>query len=93
MNTFDLTVSTPDGNAFSGECYRIILRGAGGDLAVMANHTPFITSVKTGKVRITTADGDEKTLFTEGGLLTVAENRVTLLAGAVTVPEDYDEKN
>jgi len=46
MNTFKLTVSTPDGNAFSGYAQALFVRGSEGDLAVLANHAPLVTSVK-----------------------------------------------
>ena len=51
MKTFKLIVSSPDGNVFEGEIAQLILRGAGGDLAVMAGHIPFITPVKPGVCR------------------------------------------
>ena len=50
MNTFTLTVATPDGNRFQGEAVGLFVRGAEGDLAVLAGHTPFITAVQAGGV-------------------------------------------
>ena len=46
MNTFQLNISSPDGKIFEGAVARITVRGAEGDLAVMAGHVPFITSVR-----------------------------------------------
>ena len=46
MNTFGLTISSPDGNIFQGEAVKLSVRGIEGDLAVMAGHIPFITAVK-----------------------------------------------
>ena len=46
MNTFTLTVATPNGTAWSGKVVMLSLRGIAGDLAVMAGHIPFATSVK-----------------------------------------------
>ena len=79
MNTFPLTVSSPDGAIFSGSAQRITLRGAEGDLAVMAGHVPFITSVQAGDCRVILEDGSEKTFSLQGGLLTVRAEGVTLL--------------
>ena len=45
MNTFHLTVASPDGNKFDGEVYKLDVRGVEGELAIMAGHIPFITSV------------------------------------------------
>lgn len=82
MNTFSLVVSTPYGNKFEGEAKGLYLRGADGDLAVLAGHIPFITSVVPGKCKIEISDEEERTGTTDGGILTVAESKVTLLSGS-----------
>jgi F-type H+-transporting ATPase subunit epsilon len=82
MNTFLLKVSSPDGNRFEGEAVRLSLRGTEGDLAVLAGHIPFITSVKPGNCTIELPDGTEKVGRVDGGILTVSETVVTLLAGS-----------
>ena len=81
MNKFTLTVSSPDGNLFKDDVIKLTLRGAEGDLAVLAGHTPFITSVKSGECHIHISDSEVKTATTEGGLLCVADNTVTFLTG------------
>ena len=82
MNTFKLTITSPDGELFSGEVLRIILRGAEGDLAIMAGHIPFVTTVKSGECRILLEDESEKTGYADGGILTVSSEKVTLLSGS-----------
>lgn len=82
MNTFNLTISSPDGTLFNGEAVKLVLRGAGGELAVMASHAPFITSVQQCDCRVELDDSTEKVGHTDGGLLTVAANKVTLLSGS-----------
>ncbi len=84
MNTFLLAVSSPDGDIFREEVCSISLRGAEGDLAVMAGHIPFVTTVKPCEVKIITEDGETKVGKTEGGILTVSNNMVTLLSGSFT---------
>ena len=79
MKTFPLIISSPDGDLFRGEAEMLILRGTEGDLAVMAGHIPFITSVVPCEVKITLPDGSEKVGNADGGLLTVAADGVTLL--------------
>ncbi len=81
MKTFPLTIASPDGNLFDQPVVRLILRGTEGDLAVMAGHIPFITAVRPGDCRVELEDGSEKLGRLDGGLLTVAEDRVTLLSG------------
>ena len=88
MNTYKLTVATPDGNRFEGEVIGLFLRGAEGDLAILAGHVPFITSVKAGQCRIHLPDDDEKSATVDGGLLTVTADRVTLLSGSFAWDEE-----
>lgn len=79
MNTFLLNISSPEGKLFSGDAGCITLRGAEGDLAVMAGHVPFITSVQPCDVHVTLPDGSVRVGRAESGLLTVSHNEVTLL--------------
>ena len=57
MNTFLLAISSPEGDIFRDNVRMISLRGAEGDLAVMAGHIPFVTTVKPCNVKITLDDG------------------------------------
>ena len=82
MKTYQLTISSPDGCLYTGQVERITLRGAEGDLAVMAGHVPFITSVQPGDCLVHLEDGTIKNGKTEGGLLTVTHDAVTLLTAA-----------
>lgn len=82
MATFQLTVSSPDGHLFQGEAAALMVRGSEGDLAVLAGHIPFITAVAACDCRIQLPDGTERAGHTDGGLLTVDKDAVTLLSGS-----------
>lgn len=82
MKTFPLTVSTPNGNMFQDEAVRIILRGTEGELAVLAGHMPFVTTIQACDCRIESADQAERVGHTSGGILTVGHHGVTLLCGS-----------
>ena len=82
MKSFKLSVAAPDGNIFDGEATGIFLRGASGDLAVLADHTPFITSVVPCKGKVTDENGEEKPFEIERGLLTVSKEKVILMSGS-----------
>ena len=88
MSTYKLTIATPDGNPFEGEACGLFVRGAEGDLAVLARHTPFITSVRAGVCRVLLPDGEEKSATLDGGLLTVGTDAVTLLSGSFQWDEE-----
>ena len=81
MKTYQLTVSTPDGHVYDGNVVALFLRGAEGDLAVMAGHIPFATVVQAGKCKIETDDGEFKTANIGSGILTVGDEKTILLSG------------
>ena len=82
MKAFSLKISSREGNVFNGEAVKLIVRGTEGELAVMAGHIPFITSVVKCNCNIHVHDGIIKTASTEGGLLTVSQNEVTFVSGS-----------
>ena len=88
MNTFKLTVASPDGNTFSGDVVKLDVRGTEGELAVMAGHIPFITSLSPAPVVIWLDEDTKKTGRAEGGLLTVGKDRVILLSGSFRFDEE-----
>lgn len=84
MNTFHLTVSSPDGNRFDGEVVKLDVRGVEGELAVMAGHVPFVTAVVNAPCAIWTDEETKREAVCDGGILTVDSDRVTLLSGSFT---------
>ncbi len=89
MSDFHLIISTPDGAVFDGRSEGLILRGALGDLAVLAGHMPMITTVRPGICRILLEGDREKSARIEGGLLSVSRDNVTLLCSVYSeVGED-----
>ncbi|MBQ9121376.1 MAG: F0F1 ATP synthase subunit epsilon [Clostridia bacterium] len=84
MSAFSLVVSTPNGDVFRGEATVLSVRGVEGELAVMAHHVPFVTAIKAGSCKIELEDETVKLGHTDGGILTVAKDKVTLLAGSFT---------
>lgn len=78
MKTFKFVISTPNGNMYEGEILKVSLRGTEGDLAIMANHTPFITTVKPCEGHIELADGEVKKFDIKEGILSVGKSFVDL---------------
>lgn len=87
MKTFHLTISSPDGNIFDGEIYKLDVRGILGDLAIMAGHVPFVTSVKNAPCKIWINETTPKEATLDGGLLTVDKQGATLIAGSFKFKE------
>ncbi len=82
MNVFKLKISTPDGDMFDAEAVKLDVRGLEGELAVMAGHVPFMTALRPCDCGVLLADGEERVGICEGGLLSVGDNEVTLLASS-----------
>ena len=84
MKTFPLTISSPDGELFRGEAQMILVRGTEGELAVLADHVPFVTGIAKGRCVVITAAEERKEGEMEAGILTVASDSVTALTSGVT---------
>lgn len=82
MSTFHLTVSSPDGNKFDGEVFKFDVRGVEGELAIMAGHIPFVTSVIKAPCTVWFDEDKKKKAVSDGGLLTVDTDRVTFISGS-----------
>lgn len=81
MTSYQLTVMSPDGEVFNNEVISVLLRGAEGDLCVLAGHIPFITTVRPGKCVITLPDEEEIEGELTSGILHVSQESVQLLVG------------
>ena len=87
MKTFPLIISSPDGDLFQGDAEILILRGTEGDLAILAGHIPFVTAVGKSRCVVETAEGERKEGEIEEGLLTVDEEKVTVLTSGLNWKE------
>ena len=84
MKTFPLIISSPDGDLYRGDAGMLILRGAEGDLAVLAGHVPFVTAVVKGNCVVVTDTEERKEGVIDSGLLTVDADKTTVLTSSLT---------
>ena len=92
MATFIVDVVSAEETIFSGEAKFVALPGESGELGILPRHTPLITRIKAGAVRIQRADtGEEEFVFVAGGILEVQPDRVTVLADTAIRGKDLDE--
>ena len=91
MNTIRVDVVSAEESIFSGEATFVALPGEAGELGIYPRHTPLITRIKPGAVRIQKADGTEEFVFVAGGLLEVQPNSVTVLSDTAIRGKDLDE--
>jgi F-type H+-transporting ATPase subunit epsilon len=91
MSTIHVDVVSAEALIFSGEAKFVALPGESGELGILPKHTPLITRIKPGAVRIEKADGSEEFVFVAGGILEVQPNIVTVLADTAIRGKDLDE--
>lgn len=91
MATIHVDVVSAEEQIFSGEAKFVALPGEGGELGILPQHTPLITRIKPGAVRIERPDGSEEFVFVAGGILEVQPDRVTVLADTAIRGKDLDE--
>ena len=92
MATIQVDVVSAEENVFSGEAKFVALPGESGELGILPRHTPLITRIKAGAVRIQRADtGEEEFVFVAGGILEVQPGKVTVLADTAIRGRDMDE--
>ena len=91
-NTIHVDVVSAEENIFSGEAEFVALPGESGELGIYPKHTPLITRIKPGAVRIRVAgQTEDEFVFVAGGILEVQPDVVTVLADTAIRGADLDE--
>ena len=91
MATLQVDVVSAEESIFSGEAKFVALPGESGELGILPRHTPLITRIRPGAVRIEKVDGEEEFVFVAGGILEVQPGKVTVLADTAIRGKDLDE--
>jgi F-type H+-transporting ATPase subunit epsilon len=89
--TIHVDVVSAEASIFSGEAEFVVLPGEAGELGIYPRHTPLITRIKPGAVRIQKPGGEEELVFVAGGILEVQPKVVTVLADTAIRGHDLDE--
>ena len=92
MKTIHVDVVSAEESIFSGEARFVTLPGEAGELGIYPRHTPLISRIKSGSVRIEKADGTEEFVFVAGGILEVQPDCVTVLTDTAIRGKDLDEE-
>src|ERR1700759_195305 len=91
-HTIHVDVVSAEESIFSGEAKFVALPGESGELGILPRHTPLITRIRPGAVRIEKADGSgEEFVLVAGGILGVPPGTVTVLADTAIRGHDLDE--
>lgn len=87
--TFTLRVVSPEGNVLKEEAEFVVLPGGNGEIGILPNHAPLISSISIGVIRYT-VNGKVQKIATSGGFVEVSDNKVTVLADTAEPGEKVD---
>jgi F-type H+-transporting ATPase subunit epsilon len=90
-NTLHVDVVSAEESVYSGEAEFVVLPGESGELGIYPQHTPLITRIKPGAVRIKPVGAAEELIFVAGGILEIQPKVVTVLADTAIRGDDLDE--
>ena len=90
--TIQVDIVSAEESIFSGEAEFVVLPGEIGELGIYPRHTPLMTRIKPGAVRLKMPNQEEEVLvFVAGGILEVQPHLVTVLADTAIRGKDLDE--
>ncbi|MGO1370438.1 MAG: F0F1 ATP synthase subunit epsilon [Senegalia sp. (in: firmicutes)] len=87
--TFDLEIVTPDRKFFEDQVEMVVVRGLEGDIGILKNHTPYVTPLAIGRVKIK-QNGKYKVATVAEGYLDVTKTKTTIVTDAAEWPEEID---
>ena len=91
MATLQCRVVSAREELYSGEISMLIASGTEGEIGILPGHTPLITLLKPGPMRVQTPNGEEEVIYVSGGVLEVQPKMVTVLADTAMRAHNLDE--
>ena len=90
MAVFHLQIVTPDRMVYDGDAERVILRTANGDVCILARHIDYAAPLGIGEARVTDAQGQTRSAACSGGLLSVSNGEVRVIATTFEWADEID---
>jgi F-type H+-transporting ATPase subunit epsilon len=79
-----------DRTVWSGQATMVVAKTADGDIGVLRNHMPVLSLLVDGVVEIVPVDGERMYAAVDGGFLSVANNRVSILSQFAALSHEID---
>jgi F-type H+-transporting ATPase subunit epsilon len=89
--TMHVNIASAETEIFSGTVEQVYAPAIMGEVGIYPRHTPLLTQLKPGEVRIIKEGGGEDFFFVSGGILEVQPHVVTVLADTAVRAHDLDE--
>lgn len=91
MATLRVEVVSAEKALYSGNATMVVAPASQGEIGILPRHTPLLTGLRPGTLKVIKEDGEEEYLFVAGGVLEVQPDKVTVLADVAERSEDLDE--
>lgn len=91
MATIQVDIVSAEKEIFSGEAEMVFAPALLGELGIAPGHTPLVTQLGPGEVRVKIPEGEEEAFYVSGGMLEVQPSVVTVLSDTAQRAEDLDE--
>ena len=88
--TIQCDIVSAEEQIWSGSAAQVFATGVSGELGIYPRHTPLITQLKPGPVRVVDTQGEEQFFFVGGGIIEVQPHMVTVLADTAVRAKDLD---
>ncbi len=90
-STVHCSIVSAEKEIFSGTVEMVVANGTEGELGILPGHTPLLSGVKPGPVRLRLEGGEEEIFFASGGYIEVQPHAITILADTAIRADDIDE--
>jgi F-type H+-transporting ATPase subunit epsilon len=89
--TLHVDIVSAEAEIFSGTATMVFAPAEMGEVGIAPRHTPLLTRLKPGEVRVQTQEGEELSFFVSGGMLEIQPHVVTILSDTAIRADDLDE--
>jgi F-type H+-transporting ATPase subunit epsilon len=87
---FSFELVSPESHIMSGQVLQVVVPGTEGLFTVLANHAPFLSTIRPGILDVTTSDNAHRRIFVRGGFADANPSGLTVLAEQAVAVEDID---
>lgn len=90
-NFIQVDIVSAEASIFSGQAQMIFATGQLGEMGILPGHTPLLSPMRPGQVRVVLPDGEEEIFYVSGGVLEVQPDKISILSDSALRALDIDE--
>ena len=87
---FQCVIVTPEQQVLDEKLTQAILPAHDGEIGILTGRAPLLVKLGVGALRLDLAGGQKQTLFIDGGIAQMKDNRLTVLTKQAVPPEELD---